>query len=450
MFLLDFLQDFCNFMQLAYKVHTYIHPFENVFVTLENQTQGPHHGTEFIFSIHALEWSISFDFPIIARYILHDKDVNVTILQVAEGHTKWLDRITSQKRCQSGMEGFSSAQEGSLSLGEGSRKSSGADLVKRPPRKELGRVRFKDPLTGLEKVGAVEASGEIRDLLNSSLYENPVDWLLDAPLREPDPTPAEVEEGVRRLSEDDNAQVDFEMDLSETRQRRRSKSVQSPTSTGEANSILQSVDEMTPFAEDEAVKDCLEGESRLELWKKVCFATVANPALAFADAIVRSCNLSLLEANNGDFWDAATARAGSRLLAAMKLALAQTGEESFQAADVVVTPAFELPLKFIVHICSPSERLSTEKLEQYYSKVLQRFKDESFESVILTPIGDQSFGEDFMQESMLALVRSLLKTLDGENPIVHNAALQKLAILSTDASETEFLKKAFLETDPSS
>jgi O-acetyl-ADP-ribose deacetylase (regulator of RNase III) len=178
---------------------------------------------------------------------------------------------------------------------------------------------------------------------------------------------------------------------------------------------------------------------------RVCLYTESDPARLIADCIVRSVDSGLLHANRGEsYWRAAVARAGTRLLISCETFLAQHNHSGTGLArgELVLTPAFDLPLRYILHAvtCTKEEqdkRMGVAELEATYRLIFERVQKENYQSLVLPFIGDASSSSAI--DSATALVSVVMEACGADQDLF---GLEKLVVACETSEELTALQSA--------
>ncbi|GBG26703.1 Protein GDAP2-like [Hondaea fermentalgiana] len=330
---------------------------------------------------------------------------------------------------------------------------------------KLGQVTYKCPTTGLVKSGQILEDGRIWHV--DGTFEDAVEWLDEAPLREPPPSPAELEESIRVAAQGSLAHDDEDVDSmyeGMPRGRRRSRSVQSPTSSlpreslESLNSVQDEIDQKLRLAESTAQSGAtanlrqrepmlrLFGEDlckRLYIWEGV-------PTSLVADSIVRACPPNLVHSFKGSVWEHAFLRAGIRLAVACETHLAQRKISALEDGGVLITPAFELPSKYIIHVaCNEDMSPDESALRAYYEAALAKAKtDTHIHSMVLPLLGDIVQGGTDMIEASAAAMAAVLARAAQEEPELDLWGMQKLVLAGGTHEECKAIRAALERLAP--
>ncbi len=165
------------------------------------------------------------------------------------------------------------------------------------------------------------------------------------------------------------------------------------------------------------------------LFHKLCIWH-GNPSCLAVDALVRSANPNLVETNRGEsYWRDAVERASiSKLHMSCETYLARNHSRALESGHVVVTPGFELPCKYILHVVSPPCTESLERLKHYYRCAINKAASENFKTLGLPLIGDEASYS--LEETVDAMVEVLLESFP--NPL---SKLQKIIVVHEDDQE---------------
>jgi O-acetyl-ADP-ribose deacetylase (regulator of RNase III) len=165
-----------------------------------------------------------------------------------------------------------------------------------------------------------------------------------------------------------------------------------------------------------------------------------DPCRLVADAVVRSCARDLVTTNRGTLWPAAWARACPRLLVSCETYMAQFAaqerHELLPAGRLVVTPAFDLPAKYILHVATGPEGSEPRQLVAYYERVLQQCEDH-YKTVVLTFIGDADSVPDTTVAR--ALVHAVLGGCQDHNSLLWG--LERLVIACATDAEMDAVRE---------
>jgi len=309
----------------------------------------------------------------------------------------------------------------------------------------------------------VLAGGQVWSDSNGT-YENVVEWLHSAPLREEILNSDDLAETGRMASEAlERLSIEEDDDMGAPcapQGRRRSRSVQSPTSGMGAESVemLDTLEEDLEREElggfdmygDDSFGSGFESSSKVskevlatykpvfkENISKICLWQ-GNPTNLIVDGIIRSASPYLCIASRGDYWDKAFFQAGTRLSISLETYTAQQKKTELEPGHTVLTPAFELPAKYIVHIVCPEKNEALEGLKRYYLNAIEKSSREGIKTIVLPFIGDDVAYT--VEESADALIETL-----------HEECLKgtlwnftRLVVACRDAAETDAIRAKLL------
>jgi len=217
--------------------------------------------------------------------------------------------------------------------------------------------------------------------------------------------------------------------------RRRSYTILSPNSSSD-NVPPGDIDSLQH--EMELEQEACGISSPVPEWANKLCIWMGDPSCLAVDALIRSAGPNLITTNRGEsFWAPAVERAGiSRLLLSCETYLQRQNTSSLSAGHVLVTPAFELPCKYILHVVTPSADRSnpSETLERYYKVALEKAVAENFKTLAMPLLGDE---ESFTLDQSVSAMKSVLTNTELLSEI------DRIVIAHDNELELDFIRLSF-------